>query len=260
MRKYAISVFLFFISCTISISGSVAANTAAWKLTSSLDGFWIKSTSKNQHELLLAYHNKQPQFLLILKTDSPSPDKAIPIKIQIDKGPRERSKLSLLEKRSEQSIFRIEINDEQKNNMIPRMIAGLNWKIYFNSEKNADHIISFSLKGFTAAFNDLLVADKIGSLDTNWLINHKKDRELYCLLTTNISIQAMQYRAEGRSYADTLHLIPQTHYSIVDNHLAEIITQVYDIPLTSLPCEPRAEKYLMFSRCIQQPLQQRRQE
>ena len=255
MRQCAISIILFLISGSVCSSD----NNSDWKLISSNDGFWIKTNNHDQHELLLTYEKNQPQFLLILKTDSPPPDKPIPVKIQIDKGPREDSKLILLENRPEQSIFRIEINNRKKNNYVARMISGLNWSIYFNSGLNKKRSISFSLKGFTVAFNDLLISNEIGSLDPAWLIQHRKDRELYCLLTTNISIQAMQYRIQGKSYAKTLALIPESNYSIIDHNLGEIIHQVYKLPSKNLPYEPRAEKYLMFSRCMGQPFQYRNQ-
>jgi len=251
MRHYVAGIILLIISGTVSATD--------WKLVSSNDGFWIKTSNQNQHELLLAYQKDKPQFLLILKTAGPSPNKAIPIKIKIDKGPRENSELNLLEKRPEQSIFRIEVHENNQKTTISRMIAGLNLSIYFNSGINKNKSISFSLKGFTVAFNDLLIGNEIGSLDPAWLIKHRKDRELYCLMTTNISIQAMQYRIKGKKYADTLHLIPQTQYSLINDSLAEIISQVYNIPYKNLPYEPRAEKYLIFSRCMGQYWQQRGQ-
>jgi len=123
-------------------------------------------------------------------------------------------------------------------------------------DKNLSKTVSFSLKGFTVALNDLLIANDIGSLDTMWLLRHNKDRELYCLMTTNISIEAMQYRLKGESYNNVLHLISKTGYSIIDHNLAEIIEQVYKIPKQELPYVPRAEKYLMFSNCMEHPFQQ----
>jgi len=248
MKTYLISFFLYLLTST--------ANAAGWKLISSNDGFWIKTTN-NQHQLLLAYHNNQAQFLLILKTDSPMPDRSLDIKLKIDKSPWSSSKLTPLEQRAEHIIFRIEVDDNIKNNIITRMIAGINWSISFDSaatlSAHKNKTISFSLHGFTVALNDLLIANQTGSLDSNWLLKHKKDRELYCLLTSNISIQAMEYRLQGLSYTKTLNLIPKTHYSIIDHNLGEIINQVYKLPIDKLPYVPRAEKYLMFSRCMQQP-------
>ena len=251
MKHYAHGITLFF-GCWIFSTLALASN---WSLVPSNDGFWMKTVNEQQHELLIAYQNEQPQFLLILKTDSPSPDKSIPVKLQIDKGLRENSSLIFLEKRSDKSIFRISIKGHAKNNYISKMIAGLNWMIYFNSGKTTENYISFSLKGFTTTFNELLIANKTGSLDPAWLIKHRKDRELYCLLTTNISINAMQYRIQGKNYVQTLALIPESGYSVIDHNLSEIINQVYSLPLESIPYEPRAEKYLIFTRCMTQAFQ-----
>ncbi|VAW63455.1 hypothetical protein MNBD_GAMMA09-824 [hydrothermal vent metagenome] len=249
MMQYAAFFILFFFSSSVFSSD--------WKLISSSDGFWIKTENQNQHALLLAYEKNKPHFLLIVKTDAPSVDKPLSVTIKIDRGPQENSRLILLERRADKSIFRIEIDSRYENNYVARMIAGLNWSIYFEPGINNNKSIDFSLKGFTVAFNDLLIGNKIGSLQPAWLIKNRKDRELYCLLTTNISIQAMKYRLQGKRYADALSLIPETGYSIIDHNLGEIINQAYKIPFKNLPYEPAAEKYLMFSRCLAQPFEQR---
>ena len=189
----------------------------------------------------------------------------MPVIIRIDSGEKQPAYLTLLEERPEQSIFRIGLDKNLKADYVARMVAGLVWSIYFDSasasksstSKAALQAIQFTLKGFTVALNDLMIGNDIGSLDPGWLMQHKKDRELYCLLTTEISIKAMQHRLQGESYKSTLHLIQLTSYSIIDNNLAEIISQVYEIPLKDLSAVPRAEKYLMFSRCMAQPWQSR---
>lgn len=253
MGKYATGLLLFF------LSGIGSADE--WAFVSSKDAFWIKTVNIDKHELLVAYHEDKPQFLLILKTESKEPNKPVPVSIKIDSGPKKPGHLVFLEKRPEQIIFRIEIDEEEKDITIDQMVAGLVWSIYFDSEsasksstsKAALQAIQFTLKGFTVALNDLMIGNDIGSLDPGWLMQHKKDRELYCLMTTEISIKAMQYRTKGETYNNTLHLIPKTNYSIIDHNLADIISQVYNLPLKDLPCVPRAEKYLMFSRCMSQP-------
>ncbi len=257
MQKYVIGCLLF-----LFVAPALAGNDADnWTLVSSKDAYWIKTVNAEQHELLVAYHDDTPQFLLILKTDSPPPDKVLPISIRIDRGPKQPGRLRFLEKRAEQSILRIEVNDDDKNGYLTQMIAGLTMAIDFDflsgqksrMDKNIAKTVSFSLKGFTVALNDLLIANDIGSLDPAWLMKHDKDRELYCLITTNISIEAMQYRLKGENYNNVLHLINKTGYSIIDHNLGEIIEQVYSIPEKSLPYVPRAEKYLMFSNCMEQP-------
>ncbi len=247
--------FLLFILVGPALAGNDAADN--WTLVSSNDAFWLKTVNAEQHELLVAYHEDSPQFLLILKTDSPPPDNKLPVSIRIDRGPKQAARLALLERRADRSILRIEVDDADRSNYLSRMIAGLTMSIYFDfaskDNKDISHQVSFSLKGFTVALNDLLIANDIGSFDPAWLLRHNKDRELYCLMTTDISIEAMQHRLNGESYNDVLHLIEKTGYSIIDHNLGEIIEQVYKVPQKDLPYVPRAEKYLMFSNCMAQP-------
>jgi len=258
MRKYATGFLLLLFAGTV-LAGSSAADN--WTLVSSKDAYWIKTVSADSHELLVAYHEDAAQFLLILKTDSPAPDKTLPVSIQIDRGPKQGGHLRLLEKRPEQSIFRLEVDEADKANYLAQMIAGLKMTIHFDFIRKQHSSrgsafsknVSFSLMGFTVALNDLLIANDIGSLNPEWLMRHNKDRELYCLLTTNVSIKAMQYRLDGEDYNNVLHLVPETGYSIIDHNLGEIIEQVYRIPQGDLPYVPRAEKYLMFANCMKQP-------
>jgi len=257
-----ITGFILYLLIGPVMAGDNSADS--WSLVSSNDAFWLKIVNSSQHELLVAYHEDSPQFLLILKTDSSLPDKTLPVSIRIDRGPKQSGKLRLLEGRPEQSILRLEIDDVEKNNYLSQMINGLTLSIYFDfaSNKNtgAEAVetksTSFTLKGFTVAFNELLIANEIGSLDPAWLMRHNKDRELYCLMTTNISIEAMQYRLKNKSYKDVLHLIKKTGYTIIDHNLSEIIGQVYKIPSQDLPYVPRAEKYLIFSNCMEQSFRQ----
>lgn len=231
--------------------------TDNWKLVLSNDALWIKTVNADKHELLVAYHDDSAHFLLILKTDSPPSDATLPVSIRIDRGQKQSGRLTFLEKRPEQSIARIEVNDAEKHTYLSQMIAGLTMTIYFDFQasgsKTISKKISFSLKGFTVALNDLLIANDIGSLDPAWLLKHKKDRELYCLLTTDISIHAIQYRLDGESYKNVLHLIPQTGYSLIDHNIGKLVEQVYKVPEEKLPYVPRAEKYLMFNHCMEQP-------
>lgn len=246
MNKYVMIVYL------IIFSGNVysSQNNSSWSLIPSEDAYWIKTTDQHKHGLLVAYQGDNAHFLLILQTDSSIPDKPIAIKYKIDKGQWKNSHLILLEKRADQSIFKIDIDDALQKQVISEMIAGLNWSIKLPSGSKSNKSMNFSLLGFTVVFNDLLIANKIGTLDPAKLIKQRKDHELYCLLTTEISIQAIQKRLKGKSYSDVLHTTALTHYSLIDDNIANIITQVYNIPYRNLSYEPRAEKYIMFNRCL----------
>ena len=185
-----------------------------------------------------------------MNSDSPPPDKPIPIWLKIDRGQQQPSQLYFLKKNPEQSIFKIDIGSDLKQNYIARMIAGLKWSIIFNQNSRANRTISFSLIGFTVAFNDLLIANDIGTLDPNRLKANKKNRELFCYITSNITVQALDHRLRGDTSKEALNSISKTDYSSLNRHLPDIITQVYNIPKKQLPSEPGAEKYIIFNRCM----------
>lgn len=248
MYRHAL-IFFLLLSCSTSHADD-------WKLVPSVDGYWIKASNKDNHQLIVIRKQNISYFMLILATDSPPPDNAIPVRIAIDKSQPEDAYLKLLEKRPDQSIFQIDFDNDQKDTYITRMIAGLKISFIFNGNVRSNTRITFSLKGFTAVLNDLLIADDIGSLDQGWLLKNHKDHELFCYIMSNISIEAMQLRIKGYNYSGSLHSIQKTGHSIIDNNLANIIQQVYNIPENQLPSEPKAEKYMIFRNCLKQRQQQ----
>ncbi len=241
------------------INAGVDSGTADnWILESSEESSWIETVNAEQQTLLFSYHENRSQFLLILKTNGLKLEKTLSATIRIDHSPKQSVHLNLVEEFPEQSVMRIEMDEGEKSAYLSQMINGLAMSIYidFPSEKMTaiTKNILFSLKGFTVALNDLLIVNDIGSLNQVWLLQHNKDRELYCLLTTDITIDVMQYRLSGESFNNVLHLIPETGHSIIDHNLGEIIEQVYNIPYEKIVSVPRAEKYLMFSNCMAQPI------
>ncbi len=257
MRKYLVVCFIFLLISPAYASESDVHN---WILDTSKDENLIKTVNSHHDELLVAYYEKELHVFLILKTDSLLPDKILPVSIRIDRSSERKAKLHFLEKRHGQTVMRVEFNLADKGSYLSRMIAGLTILFDF-SEKSGGYAgantkqvksVSFSLKGFTVALNDLFIINDIGSLDDEWLLHHNKERELFCLMTSNISIEAMQYRLKGESYNSVLHLINKTGYSIIDHNLTEIVGQVYKIPKNNIPYVPRAEKYLMFTNCMEQ--------
>jgi len=248
MYRHAL-IFFLLIPCSISHADD-------WKLVPSVDGYWIKTSNNENHQIIVIRNQGQSHFMLVLATESLPPDSSIPIEISFDGSKPNESYLKLLEKRNDQSIFHIELNDKQKDYYISRMIAGLKMTFIFDKNVRGKNRISFSLKGFTASLNDLLIADDIGSLDQGWLLKNHKDHELFCYMMSNISIKAMQNRIKGYSYSRSLHDIEKSGHSIIDNNLANIIQQVYNIPKKQLPTEPKAEKYTIFRNCIKQKQQQ----
>lgn len=244
--------FIVLLLLTLSSPG----NANSWEIVPSVDAYWIKTNSQDQHQLVVIRKDHVSWFMLILATDSPPPGEDIPVKIKFDRSPPETVHLKFMDNRPEQSIFRIELSEQQKEIYISRMITGLKMTISFDKKVKGNREISFSLKGFTVALNDLLIADDIGSLDPSWLHEKHKDHELFCYLTSAISVKVMQQRIEGYNFSDSLHSIKQTGYSMIDNNLSSIISQIYNIPQNNLPSEPKAEKYMIFRRCMKQWQQQ----
>lgn len=242
---------VIYITLLIFFSSNVSAND--WRLVSSNDGNWIKIINNQKQALLVEYQNNQPQLLLELNAHKPDTQKLVSASIKIDNDTWESTKIEKLGSRDRQTIYQLKSSTLKSHHIIEKMIAGINISIQTKSANNIYQYMHFSLHGFTVAFNDLLIANQAGSLDLKWLSKHKKDRELFCLLTTNISLKAMELRLQNKSYTQARTLISKTGYSIIDHNLGEIIQQVYTLPYTSIPYVPRAEKFLMFSRCMKQP-------
>ena len=251
--------FLLFLLTGASFAENGSDNN--WTLVSENSSFWLKTVNTEGDTLLLGYAGDKARLLLVPEITIASAVTRLPAGIRVDQGPEIPVVLKFIKNESTDRVAQIVIGANQEYVLLSRMIAGL--ALYLSFEQLPDkkrympreksRRISFSLKGFTVALNDLLIAEEAGSLDRAWLLRHKKDRELYCLMTAEISIEAMQYRLKGESYNNTLRLVPETGYTIIDHNLGEIIEQVYKIPQKELPQVPRAEKYLMFSNCMEQP-------
>jgi len=240
MNRYALLVLLLF-----CYSSSHANN---WGLVPSGDAYWIKSRNLQQHELLVAYHKKQPQFLLILATNSQPPDKPMPVQIQIDAGPKESTQIVFLKKNKEKSIFRLKVPKEEKGTYIDRMIAGLKFTIY--SESKTFDAITFSLVGFTLNLNELMIANDIGQLDRQWLLKNNKTRELFCYLSGDITIQAIRQRHRGVPFSEAVQNISATGFLLLDHERENIIRRVYKMQRNKLMNKPEHFKYRNFKMCM----------
>lgn len=240
MKKYVFSIVLA-LCCSLSHAGN-------WELIPSKDAYWIKTRNLQQHDLLVAYYQKQPQFLLILATNSPPPDKPMLVKIQIDDGSKESTQLVFLEQHKERSIFRLKVPKEDKGTYIDRMIAGLKFTIY--SESKTFDAITFSLVGFTLNFNELMIANDIGQLDRQWLLKNNKTRELFCYLSSDITIQAIRQRRRGVPFSEAVQNISATGFLLLDHERNNIIKKVYKMRRNKLMNKPEHFKYRNFKMCM----------
>ncbi len=224
---------------------------ADWTLKQSDDGHWITSTTPDGHELIVVHNEaRQTHFLLVLAVSRPVPAAPSQISLTIDRGPLIQSTLTLLEQRRDSRLFRIELDSEQKALYIARMIAGLNLRIWFGEHAKASDKLQFSLLGFTAAFNDLLIAGRVGKLDPVWLIEQHREKELGCYYTANLFVAAMQERVNGYNAAQTRQRLPRSGHQAVDDMIPMIVSQVYSVPASKLPIEPRGDKFAIFEECM----------
>ncbi|MDH5572403.1 MAG: hypothetical protein OEY89_11595 [Gammaproteobacteria bacterium] len=242
MKKYALLIIF-------SLCNSIS-HASNWELIPSRDAYWIKTRNPQQHELLIAHHQKLPQFLLILATNSTPPDKPMSVQVQIDYGPRETTQLIFLEQHKDKSIFRLKVPKADKVTYIERMIAGLKFTIYPQSE--TFDAITFSLLGFTKNLNELMIANDIGQLNHQWLLENNKTRELFCYLSSDLTIQAIHHRIKGTSLSEAIQSILPTGFPLLDNEREHIIKQVYNIKRNYLPDRPEHYKYKNFKTCISQ--------
>lgn len=224
---------------------------AEWKLEQSADGHWIVTRNEDGHQFIVGGTGASMQFLLILSV--PEPDATFPDKVtvSIDRGPRRETPLTLLDRNPEGVIFRIEIPEDLNTDMIRRMIAGVRMRLAFSDEESGrTRDVDFSLLGFTVVYNDLLIANEVGRLDPNWLIQQNRERELICYYVANLSVQALQNRIKGMGEAQNLSALPRTGMGPVDENLPEIVKWVHQLSRAEMPTEPRAEKYGLYKRCM----------
>ena len=225
--------------------------TADWNLRQTDDGHWINSSTPEGHELIVVQNEeKQTHFLLVLAVDQPVPEVPSLISLTIDRGPVIQTQLKLLEQRRKSRLFQIELDSEQKGLYIRRMIAGLKLHIWFGERSITRERLQFSLRGFTVAFNDLLIASRVGRLDPEWLMEQGREKELGCFYTANLFILAMRERVNNHSEEQTRESLPRTGYDAVDEMIPDIVSQVYAVPANQLPIEPRGDKYAIFDACM----------
>lgn len=230
-----------------------AMASAEWTLRQSADGHWISTSTAAGHQLIVAHNQaEETHFLLVLEIAKPAPPVPTQISLAVDRGPVVQTRLTLLEQRPANRLFRIQLSDEEKKAFITRMIAGLTLRLWFGERTAIRDTLQFSLLGFTAAFNDLLIADRIGRLDPAWLIEQHRERELGCYYTANLFVAAMQERIRGRSAAQAISSLPRSGQESVDTMIPRIVSQVYAVPRAKLPIEPRGDKFAIFQECMEQ--------
>ncbi len=227
------------------------ATHAEWSLRQTGDGHWITTVTPEGHQFIVT-HNREEEttFLLVVQVDKQAPPLPLRVALAVDHGPVSEAVLALLERKPDSRLFRIELSDADKKIYITRMIAGLALRVWFGEQTTGKNELQFSLTGFTAAFNDLLIADRVGRLDPAWLIERHRERELGCYYTANLFVATMQERIRGRSAAQTRESLPRSGQVAVDETIPDIVSQVYAVPASRLPIDPRGDKFAIFEECM----------
>ena len=237
----------------IALLSLSAAADAEWTLRQTNDGHWITTSTPEGHQFIVTRNQtRETHFLLVLEIDDSVRPFPSQVGIAVDSGPVTPAGLVLLDQRPGSRLFRAELSSEQEAVYITRMIAGLTLRLWFGERTTGRNDLQFSLIGFTALFNDLLIAERVGRLDPAWLIEQHRERELGCYYTANLFVAAVRERIRGRSAAQTLESLPRSGEPAVDEMIPDIISQVYAVPARQLPIEPGGDKFAIFEECMAQ--------
>jgi len=223
---------------------------AAWNInTSGQKG--IYTVNSNKHQLSIVENKDGIDFFLSLYINKKpyNPDHAT---IQVGEVKEKTGKLLLTDKHTRQRTYLLKLDRKQKTTLLNKMISGLVINITVTNKRQPMPLVSFTLSGFTARLNDLLIAREIGKLDYEWLLENHKDRELLCYYAANIYIKSLLDRLNKGSYQKTLESIPKTGIEKLDSVTGEMVQNVYSIPARKLPTDPRGDKYGIFKACMKQ--------
>jgi len=191
------------------------------------------------------------EFLLKLAQERSGPDVAQSHSVWVDGSERVPTLLELMGQDGGKT-FRLGLTAQQKITFMNQMIEGLILGIAFKDQTQQTRTVRFSLIGFTAAMNDLLIASEIGTLDVERLWERHKERELLCYFTAATAVKAMLDRKAGRSQEECLATIGRTGIDMLDEAIPEMVAHVYAVPHAQVPVDPRGDKYGIFKDCMEQ--------
>lgn len=224
------------------------AQAAQWKLDKLDEQYQISIKSVQSDKLLLSHEGEDTRFILRASTNQIQPDAREKLQLWFDK---DTAIIESALKKVDRYNYLIKLDVSQKNEVLNKMINGI--EIHFrypdNEQKYRD--ISFSLLGFTAVLNDLLIAHEIGHLDPEWLNENHKTQELMCYYAANFSVLAMLYRKQGMTERQSALKLKKEHTDVLDEIIHDIVRQVYTVPRSRLPRDPRGDKFGIFKRCMQ---------
>lgn len=244
--------------CALYLLGG-AANAA--DLRAFLPDDWSVSTVKGEHwivtendrkDQLAVLRDQRSRVLVVLAPSRPRPDMSEPVRVWVDGA---EPVMTMLRREAAWTAARahsLDFDPEQEVYFMKRMIAGLRLYMEYRDEQEQPVRLDFSLMGFTASLNDLLIAKDLGTLDPERLVETDREKELMCLYAANISVTAMRNRKKGLSRDEALARIKSTGLTTLDEAGANIVAGVYQMPESDIPRDPRGDKYGIFRRCMAQ--------
>lgn len=224
------------------------SHAVQWQLDKNADQYQISIRSSQGDRLTLSHEGEDTQFIISFTKRRQSPDKRHTVQIWFDK---QDSVLETKLARLANNTFKFKLSKSQKSSVINQMINHITLHVRYLVDDQNYQETEFSLLGFTAVLNDLLIAHDIGHLDPEWLNENHKTTELTCFYAANFSVMAMLYRKQGYSYKRTVQRIQSQYNEMLHEVISNIVKQVYAMPRDSLPRDPRGDKYGIFQNCMQ---------
>ncbi len=223
-----------------------------WRAHFTEDGHWISVLSPAGHQFVVAEHEDEVQMLLVLAVSGDqiagAPDKGA---VRIDEGEWAWAPLLLLRRSQEGMAFRFGFREEVEKDLIERMIRGLRLQVGLGAHLSGGESLSFSLIGFTNAWNDMLIANRIGTVDIGELVEQNRVRELVCYAMADWSVTALRARIRGSSREEALRALRPTGIDLVDELMPDTVRWAWEQPADSqFMRHPAAHKYEFFERCM----------
>jgi len=219
-----------------------------WQLEMLKERYRISIKSDQGDRLMLSHKGEDTQFIIQTAQSQTQPNDRYILQIWFD---TDNSIIETGLVRLDRNTYQIQLTGEQKDTFIKQMINHVELHVRYPFQEQNFRQISFSLLGFTAVLNDLLIAHEIGHLDPEWLNENHKNQELMCYYAANFSVQAMLYRKQGLTLGQTLQKLKSKNSEALDDVINDIVTQIYHMDRGRLPLDPRGDKFGIFQRCME---------
>jgi len=234
--------------CLAALCIQAQSSASQWKLEKHDDHYQIFIATAQQDRLVLSHEGEDTHFILHTASDQAQPDSEQHLQIWFD---NDTGITEVTMTRLKKLTYQINLDHEQKKKFLRQMINKITFHIRYLLKEHDYRHLSFSLLGFTAVLNDLLIAHEIGHLDPEWLNENHKTQELMCFYAANFSVLSILHRKNGLTAKQSISRIKQQYTTVLDELIMDIVRQVYNMPRTKLPRDPRGDKFGIFQRCMQ---------